>query len=42
MDAVEKKAKYMLNDLGLLEDNVKYTPLTVSIKVLNCDTISRR
>ncbi|XP_077025366.1 plexin-B2 isoform X2 [Tamandua tetradactyla] len=53
VDAVQKKAKYTLNDTGLLGDDVEYTPLTVSVivqdegvdavpvKVLNCDTISQ-
>ncbi|XP_036134142.1 plexin-B2 [Molossus molossus] len=53
VDAVLKKAKYTLNDTGLLGDDVEYAPLTVSVivqdegidaipvKVLNCDTISQ-
>lgn len=53
VDAVQKKAKYTLNDTGLLGDDVEYAPLTVSVivqdegldaipvKVLNCDTISQ-
>lgn len=53
VDAVQKKAKYTLNDTGLLGDDVEYTPLTVNVivqdegvdaipvKVLNCDTISQ-
>ncbi|KAM9228913.1 plexin-B2 isoform 2-T4 [Dugong dugon] len=53
VDAVQKKAKYTLNDTGLLGDDVEYVPLTVSVivqdegfdavlvKVLNCDTISQ-
>ncbi|XP_006876454.1 PREDICTED: plexin-B2 [Chrysochloris asiatica] len=53
VDAVQKKAKYTLNDTGLLGDDIEYAPLTVSVivqdegidaipvKVLNCDTISQ-
>uniref|UniRef100_A0A8C3IBY4 Plexin B2 n=1 Tax=Chrysemys picta bellii TaxID=8478 RepID=A0A8C3IBY4_CHRPI len=53
VDAVLMKAKYTLNDTGLLGDDVEYTPLTVNVyvqdggtdsvpvKVLNCDTISQ-
>uniref|UniRef100_G1QII8 Plexin B2 n=1 Tax=Nomascus leucogenys TaxID=61853 RepID=G1QII8_NOMLE len=53
VDAVQKKAKYTLNDTGLLGDDVEYAPLMVSVivqdegvdaipvKVLNCDTISQ-
>ncbi|XP_060044822.1 plexin-B2 isoform X2 [Erinaceus europaeus] len=53
VDAVQKKAKYTLNDTGLLGDDVEYAPLTVNVivqdegldaipvKVLNCDTISQ-
>ncbi|KAG8517997.1 Plexin-B2 [Galemys pyrenaicus] len=53
VDAVQKKAKYTLNDTGLLGDDVEYATLTVSVivqdegmdaipvKVLNCDTISQ-
>uniref|UniRef100_A0A8C0HRN5 Plexin B2 n=1 Tax=Buteo japonicus TaxID=224669 RepID=A0A8C0HRN5_9AVES len=53
VDAVLKKAKYTLNDTGLLGDDVEYTQLTVNVyvqdggtdsipvKVLNCDTISQ-
>ncbi|XP_049740709.1 plexin-B2 [Elephas maximus indicus] len=53
VDAIQKKAKYTLNDTGLLGDDVEYAPLTVSVivqdegfdaipvKVLNCDTISQ-
>ncbi|EGW08425.1 Plexin-B2 [Cricetulus griseus] len=53
VDAVQKAAKYTLNDTGLLGDDVEYSPLTVSViiqdegveaipvKVLNCDTISQ-
>ncbi|XP_048874900.1 plexin-B2-like isoform X1 [Brienomyrus brachyistius] len=53
IDAVVKKAKYTLNDTGLLGDDVEYCPLTLQVlvhgegpdvtlvKVLNCDTISQ-
>ncbi|XP_028934545.1 plexin-B2 [Ornithorhynchus anatinus] len=53
VDAVQRKAKYTLNDTGLLGDDVEYSQLTVSVivqdegtdpvpvKVLNCDTISQ-
>lgn len=53
VDAVQKKAKYTLNDTGLLGDDVEYTTLTVNViiqgegtevtpvKVLNCDTVSQ-
>uniref|UniRef100_A0A8C3S3G2 Plexin B2 n=1 Tax=Chelydra serpentina TaxID=8475 RepID=A0A8C3S3G2_CHESE len=53
VDAVLLKAKYTLNDTGLLGDDVEYTQLTVNVyvqdggsdsvpvKVLNCDTISQ-
>ncbi|XP_025936353.1 plexin-B2 isoform X2 [Apteryx rowi] len=53
VDAILKKAKYTLNDTGLLGDDVEYTQLTVNVyvqdggtdsipvKVLNCDTISQ-
>ncbi|OCT89064.1 plexin-B2 [Xenopus laevis] len=53
VDAVQGKAKYTLNDTGLLGDDVEYTQLTVNVivqeegaepvpvKVLNCDTISQ-
>ncbi|XP_075713296.1 plexin-B2 [Rhinoderma darwinii] len=53
VDAVQIKAKYTLNDTGLLGDDVEYTQLTVNVivqdeglepvpvKVLNCDTISQ-
>ncbi|XP_072257696.1 plexin-B2 [Pyxicephalus adspersus] len=53
VDAVQVKAKYTLNDTGLLGDDVEYTPLTVNVivqdeglepvqvKVLNCDTITQ-
>ncbi|KAF7246729.1 Plexin-B2 [Varanus komodoensis] len=53
VDAVQMKAKYTLNDTGLLGDDVEYTQLTVNVivqdegtesvpvKVLNCDTISQ-
>ncbi|KAG7455798.1 hypothetical protein MATL_G00244860 [Megalops atlanticus] len=53
VDAVVKKAKYTLNDTGLLGDDVEYSVLTVQVlvhgegpdvtpvKVLNCDTISQ-
>uniref|UniRef100_A0A452H9Y6 Uncharacterized protein n=1 Tax=Gopherus agassizii TaxID=38772 RepID=A0A452H9Y6_9SAUR len=53
VDAVLMKAKYTLNDTGLLGDDVEYTQLTVNVyvqdggtdsvpvKVLNCDTISQ-
>ncbi|XP_037369244.1 plexin-B2 isoform X2 [Talpa occidentalis] len=53
VDAVQKKAKYTLNDTGLLGDDVEYATLTVNVivqdegvdaipvKVLNCDTISQ-
>uniref|UniRef100_A0A3P8VPT2 Plexin b2b n=1 Tax=Cynoglossus semilaevis TaxID=244447 RepID=A0A3P8VPT2_CYNSE len=53
VDARVKKAKYTLNDTGLLGDDVEYSVLTVQVlvhgegpdvtpvKVLNCDTISQ-
>ncbi|XP_044136191.1 plexin-B2 [Bufo gargarizans] len=53
VDAVQIKAKYTLNDTGLLGDDVEYTQLTVNVivqdeglepvpvKVLNCDTIAQ-
>ncbi|XP_030629464.1 plexin-B2b [Chanos chanos] len=53
VDAKVKKAKYTLNDTGLLGDDVEYSILTVQVqvhgegpdvtpvKVLNCDTISQ-
>ncbi|XP_075455978.1 plexin-B2 [Ascaphus truei] len=53
VDAVHVKAKYTLNDTGLLGDDVEYTQLTVNVivqeeggesvpvKVLNCDTITQ-
>ncbi|KAJ8269799.1 hypothetical protein COCON_G00124060 [Conger conger] len=53
VDAVAKKAKYTLNDTGLLGDDVEYSVLTLQVlvhgegpdvtlvKVLNCDTISQ-
>ncbi|KAM8750520.1 plexin-B2b [Acanthopagrus schlegelii] len=53
VDARVKKAKYTLNDTGLLGDDVEYSVLTLqvlvqsegpdvtSVKVLNCDTISQ-
>ncbi|XP_050963134.1 plexin-B2a isoform X5 [Labeo rohita] len=53
VDAKMKKAKYTLNDTGLLGDDVEYTVLTLHVlvhgegpdvtpvKVLNCDTISQ-
>ncbi|KAG9332888.1 hypothetical protein JZ751_014417 [Albula glossodonta] len=53
VDAVVKKAKYTLNDTGLLGDDVEYCILTLQVlvhgegpdvtpvKVLNCDTISQ-
>ncbi|XP_043943273.1 plexin-B2 [Protopterus annectens] len=53
VDAVQKKAKYTLNDTGLLGDDVEYSTLTVNVfiqgdvaevtpvKVLNCDTVSQ-
>uniref|UniRef100_W5NEH5 Plexin b2a, tandem duplicate 1 n=1 Tax=Lepisosteus oculatus TaxID=7918 RepID=W5NEH5_LEPOC len=53
VDAVMKKAKYTLNDTGLLGDDVEYATLTLQVlvhgegpdvtlvKVLNCDTISQ-
>ncbi|KAJ8382804.1 hypothetical protein SKAU_G00035820 [Synaphobranchus kaupii] len=53
VDAVVKKAKYTLNDTGLLGDDVEYCVLTLQVlvhgegpdvtpvKVLNCDTISQ-
>ncbi|OCT87335.1 plexin-B2 isoform X2 [Xenopus laevis] len=53
VDAVQAKAKYTLNDTGLLGDDVEYTQLTVNVivqeegaepvpvKVLNCDTITQ-
>ncbi|XP_051548054.1 plexin-B2-like isoform X2 [Myxocyprinus asiaticus] len=53
VDAQVKKAKYTLNDTGLLGDDVEYSILTLQVlvqgegpditpvKVLNCDTISQ-
>ncbi|KAM5170392.1 plexin-B2 isoform 1-T2 [Mantella aurantiaca] len=53
VDAVQVKAKYTLNDTGLLGDDVEYMQLTVNVivqdegsepaqvKVLNCDTITQ-
>ncbi|XP_028664635.2 plexin-B2 [Erpetoichthys calabaricus] len=53
VDAALKKAKYTLNDTGLLGDDVEYSVLTlqvlvqgegpdvVPVKVLSCDTISQ-
>uniref|UniRef100_A0A8C9U7I9 Plexin B2 n=1 Tax=Scleropages formosus TaxID=113540 RepID=A0A8C9U7I9_SCLFO len=53
VDAVVKKAKYTLNDTGLLGDDVEYCTLTLQVlvhgegpdvtlvKVLNCDTVSQ-
>ncbi|XP_069085759.1 plexin-B2 isoform X3 [Pleurodeles waltl] len=53
VDAVQTKAKYTLNDTGLLGDDVDYTTLTVNVlvqdegaeaipvKVLSCDTITQ-
>lgn len=53
VDASVKKAKYTLNDTGLLGDDVEYSVLTLQVlvqgegpdvtpvKVLNCDTISQ-
>uniref|UniRef100_A0A8C2H1H5 Plexin b2a n=1 Tax=Cyprinus carpio TaxID=7962 RepID=A0A8C2H1H5_CYPCA len=53
VDAKMKKAKYTLNDTGLLGDDVEYSDLTLQVlvhgegpdvtpvKVLNCDTISQ-
>ncbi|KAJ8416328.1 hypothetical protein AAFF_G00356160, partial [Aldrovandia affinis] len=53
VDAVVKKAKYTLNDTGLLGDDEEYCVLTLQVlvhgegpevtpvKVLNCDTISQ-
>ncbi|XP_068129736.1 plexin-B2 [Hyperolius riggenbachi] len=53
VDAIQAKAKYTLNDTGLLGDDVEYTQLTlnvivqeeggepVPVKVLNCDTITQ-
>ncbi|XP_063783225.1 plexin-B2 [Pseudophryne corroboree] len=53
VDAVQIKAKYTLNDTGLLGDDVEYSQLTVNVivqdeglepvpvKVLNCDTIKQ-
>uniref|UniRef100_H3B608 Plexin B2 n=1 Tax=Latimeria chalumnae TaxID=7897 RepID=H3B608_LATCH len=53
VDFVQKKAKYTLNDTGLLGDDVEYVSLTVNVimqgedteptavKVLNYDTISQ-
>lgn len=53
VDAVQIKAKYTLNDTGLLGDDVEYTQLTVNVivqdegwepvpvKILNCDTITQ-
>uniref|UniRef100_A0A3Q3JHN6 Sema domain-containing protein n=1 Tax=Monopterus albus TaxID=43700 RepID=A0A3Q3JHN6_MONAL len=53
VDARLKKAKYTLNDTGLLGDDVEYSVLTLQVlvhgegpdvtpvKVLNCDTISQ-
>uniref|UniRef100_A0A8C9Y898 Plexin b2a, tandem duplicate 1 n=1 Tax=Sander lucioperca TaxID=283035 RepID=A0A8C9Y898_SANLU len=54
VDAKMKKAKYTLNDTGLLGDDVEYSVLTLQVlvhgegpdvtpvKVLNCDTISQK
>ncbi|KAA0720962.1 Plexin-B2 Precursor [Triplophysa tibetana] len=53
VDAKMKKAKYTLNDTGLLGDDVEYSVLTlqvlvhgegpdvIPVKVLNCDSISQ-
>uniref|UniRef100_A0A8C5M0F4 Plexin B2 n=1 Tax=Leptobrachium leishanense TaxID=445787 RepID=A0A8C5M0F4_9ANUR len=53
VDAVQSKAKYTLNDTGLLGDDVEYSQLTVNVivqgeggetvpvKVLTCDTITQ-
>uniref|UniRef100_A0A672Z8S3 Plexin-B2-like n=1 Tax=Sphaeramia orbicularis TaxID=375764 RepID=A0A672Z8S3_9TELE len=49
VDARVKKAKYTLNDTGLLGDDVEYSvlvrltdgPDVTPVKVLNCDTISQ-
>ncbi|XP_062990148.1 plexin-B2 isoform X2 [Elgaria multicarinata webbii] len=53
VDAEQMKAKYTLNDTGLLGDDVEYSQLTVNVivqdegtesvpvKVLNCDTVSQ-
>ncbi|XP_069483946.1 plexin-B2 [Ambystoma mexicanum] len=53
VDAVQIKAKYTLNDTGLLGDDVEYVPLTVNVivqdegveavpvKVLSCDTMTQ-
>ncbi|KAJ8374068.1 hypothetical protein SKAU_G00046480 [Synaphobranchus kaupii] len=53
VDAVLKKAKYTLNDTGLLGDDVEYDTLTLQVlvqgegpdvtpvKALNCDTITQ-
>ncbi|KAK7149721.1 hypothetical protein R3I94_009126 [Phoxinus phoxinus] len=53
VDAKMKKAKYTLNDTGLLGDDVEYSTLTLQVlvhgegpdvtpvKVLNCDSISQ-
>ncbi|XP_055048270.2 plexin-B2b [Misgurnus anguillicaudatus] len=53
VDSQVKKAKYTLNDTGLLGDDVEYSVLTLQVlvqgegpdvtpvKVLNCDTISQ-
>ncbi|XP_075900009.1 plexin-B2-like [Nelusetta ayraudi] len=53
VDAKVKKAKYTLNDTGLLGDDVEYSVLTLQVlvhgegpdvtpvKVLNCDTITQ-
>uniref|UniRef100_A0AAQ4PCE9 Sema domain-containing protein n=1 Tax=Gasterosteus aculeatus aculeatus TaxID=481459 RepID=A0AAQ4PCE9_GASAC len=53
VDAMLKKAKYTLNDTGLLGDDVEYSVLTLQVlvhgegpdvtpvKVLNCDTITQ-
>ncbi|XP_068442414.1 plexin-B2a [Clinocottus analis] len=53
VDAMMKKAKYTLNDTGLLGDDVEYCVLTLQVlvhgegpdvtpvKVLNCDTITQ-
>ncbi|CAN9498964.1 unnamed protein product [Ophioblennius macclurei] len=53
VDARVKKAKYTLNDTGLLGDDVEYSVLTLQVlvqgegpdvtpvKVLNCDTVSQ-
>uniref|UniRef100_A0A671Y0J3 Plexin b2a, tandem duplicate 1 n=1 Tax=Sparus aurata TaxID=8175 RepID=A0A671Y0J3_SPAAU len=43
VDAKMKKAKYTLNDTGLLGDDVEYSRrvYVTPVKVLNCDTISQ-